>query len=34
MSKHTSSTDPFQEGWIEEGLYYRGQKPPKEHQVE
>ncbi len=30
MSKHTSSTDPFQEGWIEEGLYYRGQKPPKD----
>ena len=30
MSKHTSSTDPFQEGWIEEGLYYRSQKPPKD----
>ena len=29
MSNNGQSTDPFSKGWIEEGLYYRGQQPPK-----
>ncbi len=29
MSTQGKSTDPFTEGWIEEGLYYRGQHPPQ-----
>ena len=29
MSSTAKSTDPFTEGWMEEGLYYRGQTPPK-----
>lgn len=29
MSNSRQSNDPFTEGWIEEGLYYRGQNPPQ-----
>jgi hypothetical protein len=29
MSSSSQSADPFKEGWIEEGLYYRGKNPPK-----
>jgi hypothetical protein len=28
-SSRTDATDPFTEGWIEEGLYYRGLTPPQ-----
>ena len=29
MSTHPQSTDPFTSGWMEEGLYYRGEAPPQ-----